>query len=199
MHNDDMLLSFFGGLFATLALILVVEITVAYLLYQGLKKIPERHRATESFMPWLTLIPVAGIAFYWILLPFKIPESFRNYFSENPGNGKEPKDYGKGMGMGAAICSTLLLIPVVNVVAWIPAGIFLLVFMLQFAEMVRQLPASTSSQSPMYRSPSRAMQSSNDKFAQLEKLKQLLDQDILTADEYQSEKRKILQGHEHPE
>jgi hypothetical protein len=29
MHNDDMLLGLFGGLFITLALILVVEITVA--------------------------------------------------------------------------------------------------------------------------------------------------------------------------
>jgi hypothetical protein len=43
------------------------------------------------------------------------------------------------------------------------------------------------------------MPSSDDRFARLERLKQLLDEDILTADEYQSEKRKILQGHEHPE
>lgn len=199
MHNDDMLLGFFGGLFITLALILVVEITVAYLLHQGLKKIPEQYRATESFMPWLTLVPIAGLAFYWILLPFKIPESFRNYFAENPGNGQEPKDYGKGMGMGAAICATLLLVPVINVVAWIPAGIFLLVFMLQFAEMVRQLPANTGSHPPVRHAPSRAMPSPDDRFARLERLKQLLDEDILTADEYQSEKRKILQGHEHPE
>lgn len=43
-----MLLGLFGGLFITLALILVVEITVAYLLHQGLKKIPTNTRARKE-------------------------------------------------------------------------------------------------------------------------------------------------------
>lgn len=202
MHND---LSF-GHIFVILILLIIVEIVFAYRLYQGLQNIPEKYRTTEPYTAWFTLIPVAGIAFYWILLPHRIPESFRNYFSENPGSGKEPKDYGKAMGLGTAISTTCLLIPVVNVIAWIPAVIFLVVFLVQFTEMEKQLSRKNANAPIAYqadrpnpgghgaapRAP-RSAEASHDKFTQLERLKQLLDKDVLTADEYQEEKRKLLQ------
>ena len=192
MHNDDIFLGFFGGFFATVAIVLIIEVIVAYLLHQGLQKIPEKYRATEPYMAWLTLIPIAGIAFYWILLPFKIPESFRSYFAENPGNGKEPQDYGKNKGLGVTISTTCMCIPVINLVAWIPAIVFLIQYLQQFMEMQRQLPVSPANRFPAGNAYTSVASTDYDKFTQLEKLKQLLDQDILTADEYQHEKRKIL-------
>ncbi|GEM_PF-3535320 len=117
-----------------------IEVWIAYLLYDGLSKIPKQHRTTEPYYAWLILIPLAGFVFYWILLPFKIPESFKNYFSENPGDRDYPIDFGKTMGLGVVISLTLMIIPIVNLIAWISMPVFLVLFLFEFRKMVQQLP-----------------------------------------------------------
>lgn len=154
---------------------------IAYSLHDGLLRIPKQYRTTEPYFAWLTLVPLAGIVFYWILLPFKIPESLKNYFSENSVNQEMPTDFGKSMGLGTVISATLMIVPFINFIAWIPTIVFFILFMLQFKKMVKQLPQRIAT-----------ISANTDKFAQLEKLKKLLDDGVLTEDEYKIEKQKLL-------
>lgn len=123
------------------AVALVVQAIVAYLIYDGLIRIPRDHRTIEPYLVWLTLIPVAGLVFWWVLLPFKIPESLRGYFERNPSAERGvPPDYGKGLGLGYTISATACLIPILNFIAWIPALVFLVLYMVQYRQIVAKLP-----------------------------------------------------------
>jgi uncharacterized membrane protein len=74
-----------------------------------------------------------------------------------------------------------MIVPFINFIAWIPTIVFFILFMLQFKKMVKQLPQRIAT-----------ISANTDKFAQLEKLKKLLDDGVLTEDEYKIEKQKLL-------
>jgi uncharacterized membrane protein len=156
---------------------LLVQVGICYLLFAGLKRLPARYREVEPYFAWLMLIPIAGFVFMWILLPFKIPDSLKRYFSENPAESL-PLDYGRGMGLGAMISYTACIVPLINLIAWIPAFVCTTIYLVQFQRMVQKLPAS--SELP------------GDRLSQLEKIKKLLDSGALTPEEYAREKAKLL-------
>jgi len=164
MYDDDT--SIFAGLFilSFLVIFLAVQIGIAFLLYDGLRRLHPKHRTAEPYFAWLTLIPVAGIVFSWLLLPFKIPESFGRYFSENPTSVDIPEDFGKSMGLATMILLTLCLVPLINMIAWIPGLVCFVLYLLQFQKMRQLLPAQTRGEG----------------FAELERLKNLLDKGVLT-------------------
>lgn len=177
MYDDE-----FGliGVFFFLILVFVaflVQVGISYLLFIGLKRLPARYRETEPYFAWLMLIPIAGFAFTWILLPFKIPASLGRYFAEHPTEAL-PLDYGRGMGLAAVISYTACLIPVINLVAWIPALTCTIIYLVQFQRMVQKLPEA---EVPV-----------QDRLSQLEKIKKLLDSGALTPEEYAREKAKLL-------
>ena len=177
MYDDEFgLMGVFFFLFLA-CVVLVVQVGISYLLFTGLKRIPARYREVEPYFAWLMLIPIAGYVFTWILLPFKIPASLGRYFSENPAEAL-PLDYGRGMGLGAVISSTACLIPVINLIAWIPALVCTVIYLVQFQRMVQKLPEA---EHPM-----------QDRLSQLEKIKKLLDSGALTPEEYAREKGKLL-------
>lgn len=193
MSDQDAVAGFFVVIFVGFILLisLGIAIWIAYLLYDGLLRIPKQHRTVEPYFAWLTLIPLAGVIFYWILLPFKIPESLKNYFSENPGNGDYATDFGKNMGLGAVISATLMIVPFINSIAWIPALVFLVLFLMQFRKMVKQIPQAVTVVATTHGSTNMTAGHS-DKYSQLEKLKKLLDDGVLTEEEYKIEKQRLL-------
>lgn len=174
----------FVGLFIFIGI--AIQVVVAYFLYDGLSRIPQKYRQAEPYFAWLTLIPLAGIVFLWILLPFKIPESMKLYFADNPQlDDSTNKDFGKAMGLGTVISLTLTVVPYVAMIAWIPLLIFLILFMIQFSAMVKQLPSKESS-------TNQNSYNNLDAFDQLIKLKNLLDNNVITEEEYKVAKQKLL-------
>ncbi|MFH1219118.1 MAG: zinc ribbon domain-containing protein [Candidatus Eisenbacteria bacterium] len=124
----------------------VVGIVVAYLLYDALSRVPERYRAAPPYFAWLTLIPVAGVAFYWILLPFKVPESFQRYFSDHPNETAKSQDCGKALGLACVILGVLCLIPILDIIASIPALIVLILYLRRVAAMAKLIPVQAPHQ-----------------------------------------------------
>jgi hypothetical protein len=156
-------------------------IVVAYFLYEGLTRIPEEYRSVEPFFAWLIIIPVAGIAFIWILFPFKIPESLKSYF-ENTRDIPPDSDYGRKTGMACAILLTISALGPLVIIGIIPAAIFLLLYLKQFREWVDKLPPKTA----------KTAQAPANRYEQLDKLKKLLDDGAITQEEFDAEKRKLL-------
>lgn len=184
-----LLMAVFMGIFGLVAVALAVFI--AYILYDGISRIPRSNRTVEPYLAWFTLIPFVGLVFYWILLPFKIPESLKNYFSENPTDNDVVDDYGKYWGLGAVISSTLCIVPFLNLIAWIFALVFLVLFLIQFRKIVALLPQKDSASTPsLVNLKSVAMQP--DKFEQLATIKKLFDDGVLNEEEYNVEKKKLL-------
>ena len=177
---------------------LAVGIFVAYLLWDGLSRIPKENRTVEPYFAWLTLIPLAGIVFLWILLPFKIPESLRSYFVSQQRDSADV-DYGKMHGLGTMISYSCMIIPLINLIAWIPTLVFLILYMIQFRKFTQQLPPRMQSLSagqqstPSFASnPQGSNTNTSDKYGELEKLKKLLDDGVLSQEEFEIEKHRIL-------
>ncbi len=76
--NDDALLGIFLILFILLGV--AINVFIAFSLWDTISRTPKQYRAIEPYFAWLTLIPLAGFIFFWILIPFKIPESLKNTF-----------------------------------------------------------------------------------------------------------------------
>jgi uncharacterized membrane protein len=160
----------------------LLQLLIAYFLYDGINKIPKKYRIVEPYFAWLTLIPLVGIVFYWILLPFKIPESFRYFFYQNPVQNELPKDFGKSLGLGAVISITLLIFPIINALALIASIVFMILYFIQFRKIVSHLPIIKEKNETNY----------PDKYDQLAKLKQLYDEGAITEDEFKKEKINLL-------
>ena len=163
----------------------VVGIVVAYHIYDALSRVPERYRAAPPYFAWLTLIPIAGAALYWILLPFKVPESFQRYFSEHPNKTDRFQDCGRRLGLACVILGLLSLIPLVNIIAFLPALIVLILYLRRITAMAKLVPwqmCVPSHRSAIEPDPSQT----------LTNLKRLLDEGVLTHEEYQAQKQKIL-------
>lgn len=197
--NEDAALGIF--LIFSILIGLAISVFLAFSLWDTVSRIPKEYRAIEPYFAWLTLIPIVGFIFFWILVPFKIPESLRNYFAVNDANDIEKSDFGKRYGLGVTISFTLMFVPLINALAWIPALVFLILYILTLNEFKKHLPTreqllidapdqSISPKSSRYtKTPNTEVRYEN-----LVKLKQLLDDGILTQDEFEKEKQKLLEN-----
>jgi hypothetical protein len=178
------------------ALVIGLQVVIAYYLYDTLIRVPRQYRATEPYFAWLTLIPIAGLVFGWILYPFKIPQSLKSYY-ESTGRIPDgaPADFGKGIGLGYIISATACIIPIVNFIAWIPALVFFIIYLVKLGKMRQLLPTEPDkSPAPINPQVRQAAYSADrpDKYEQLNKLKKLKDEGVLTDDEFAAEKKKLL-------
>jgi hypothetical protein len=181
MNDFDEATGFILILFFSL-IVFALQILMAYFLYDGINKIPNKFRTVEPYFAWLTLIPLVGFVFYWILLPIKIPESFKYFFYQNPVQDELPKDFGKSLGLWAVISSTLLIFPIINALALIATIVFTILYFIQFRKIVSHLPIIKEKNETNY----------PDKYDQLAKLKQLYDEGAITEDEFKKEKINLL-------
>lgn len=78
-------------------------------------------------------------------------------------------------------------------IAWIPSLVFLLLYMSRFRDFVQQLPSRLQNPATV-QSSSLSPTSNSDKYSELEKLKKLLDGGVLSNEEFEQEKRRILEG-----
>lgn len=63
--------------------VLVAMFFFVRMLYQLLKKIPSERHALPIWFVWFFLLPIIGLVFEWIMLPFAIPKTLKNNFATN--------------------------------------------------------------------------------------------------------------------
>jgi hypothetical protein len=114
---------------------------VAWFLYKPYSRIPEPHRTTPAFLPWLACVPILGFVILWLLVPFKIPSAMKSYFAEQGlQTDKQNDDFGFGLGLAWVISSTLCIIPIINFVAWIPALVLPIIYLVKLNKLGNVLP-----------------------------------------------------------
>tara|TARA_R110000868_G_scaffold8205_3_gene42475 strand:+ start:68891 stop:69304 length:414 start_codon:yes stop_codon:yes gene_type:complete len=63
--------------------VLVVNIFFCSSLSKTLALIPKRSHVFPSWFAWLILIPVLGLVFEWMMLPFGIPNAIKHHLPQN--------------------------------------------------------------------------------------------------------------------
>ena len=175
-------------------IILLINVFVAYTLWNGIARIPRKHRTVEPYIAWLTLVPFAGVVFLWVLLPYKIPESLKSYFSEQP-NMSEDLDYGRQCGLWAMGSYTTMLVFFWIIPLWflgmivaVVSLILLVQYISQFRGFVDNLPTVLNEVHGM----SSEKPKDSNKYRDLSELQKLLTSGALSQEEFDAEKKKIL-------
>ena len=129
-HASTTMPAYFSWLGATGFVILLlaailVGVLFAWSLYKTLVKVSEDKRRVPAWLCWLTLIPLVNIVIFWILLPFAIPNSIKDYMAGNQEATAQAETLYK-VGLANMILVLCGLIPVVgglatlgSLVAWI--------------------------------------------------------------------------------
>lgn len=139
--DESFLEAFMAGMLVISIFGLIFSVTTAYLLWNILSKIPESNRRIEPYFAWLTLIPFVGIAIFWMLLPFKLPESLQSFFHNQTSSETDTNtDYGKLLGIMTATSYTLLFIPFINYIALFTTPTFFILYLIQVYKISKQLP-----------------------------------------------------------
>ncbi|MGE3165717.1 MAG: hypothetical protein AB7O52_12475 [Planctomycetota bacterium] len=145
--GSDVALVGLGLIFLLWALVVVFGLAIAavlaYFLYAPLNRLPQRYRAVESWIAWLVLVPVLNIVILWILAPFKIPESFKNYI-DDPANDQDLAtrfgDCGKNLGLAAAISMTCMFVPFLSMFAFFATPVLMIVYLVRINGLKSLIP-----------------------------------------------------------
>ena len=72
---------------AFIIIILLISVVAVILycltLFKMLKRIPKEYHQFPAWFVWLFLVPLVGVIFQWIMLPFGIPNTLKKYFANN--------------------------------------------------------------------------------------------------------------------
>ena len=101
--SDVLIIMFAVGL--GLAFI-IANIFFSISLYKGLKRIPPEKLLFPAWFVWMFFVPVVGYVFYWLMLPFGVPRSFREAVPDNPAAQKRASTL---FGLGLAQCILLIV------------------------------------------------------------------------------------------
>ena len=101
---------------------IIVNVFFAISVYKTSVLIPKEHHSFPIWFCWLFIIPVFGIIFKWMILPFDLPQALQKYL---PNNEKVSRSAGKLFAIGIAY---VILISI-SFFAWAD---FFLLFLLFF-------------------------------------------------------------------
>lgn len=131
-------LAFYGVIFlGILSVVIGVHAVICYLLTLPLKRLPEQYRLMAPGQVWLLLIPCFNLVWNFFVYQ-RIADSLKAYFDSvgDPTVG----DCGKGVGLWYAISVCCCLVPCLNYIAWLPALILLIIYLVKIHELKQRLP-----------------------------------------------------------
>ena len=106
-------------------------------MYSAMQQVPADKQQFPAWLVWLFLIPLASIVLQWIMLPFGLPNSFKNVVGENEAALTQIKSI-HGLGLALVILMTITLLPVINVFAGIPTIILWIIYWVKVVKFKKQ-------------------------------------------------------------
>lgn len=116
----------------------ILKIFFCWSCYKTQNQIPLSYRLAPAGLCWLILIPVIGYIFEWIMLPFILPNSIRQYKSNDPLVAAKANSL-MGVGLAFVILPLLSVIPLVNISAWIAEFILWIVYWVKIVDIRKDL------------------------------------------------------------
>lgn len=106
------------GYLCFIGLAILLQIFIAYLLYDALNAVPEQYRELESWVPWLLLVPLANIVVLFLAF-IKTPRSLAKCLGAS--GDTTHGDCGESLGLWGAILCVIPCGAIVGIVLLIMA------------------------------------------------------------------------------
>jgi len=105
----------------------IVMIFFCMSMYGAMNHVPADKQKFPGWLVWFFLIPLVGTVMQWIMLPFGIPDSFKNVVGDNKDALVQIKTI-HGLGLAVVILMTMSFIPVLNIFAAIPTVVLWIIY-----------------------------------------------------------------------
>jgi hypothetical protein len=124
-----------------LALGLIIQVVVCWLLMNCFAAIPKEHRKMEPARVWLLLIPLFNLVWNFFVYA-QLADSYRSYFDSKPEQ-QVTGDCGKQLGMIFSGCAAASAIPCVSCITGPAAPVILVVLLVKANELRAKVVASS--------------------------------------------------------
>lgn len=129
---------FLGAICFVLAFSFVVSAITTYFIYKPYSQLPEQFHTLSPALIWLLLVPIVNLVMIFFVA-LQVPDAFKRYF-DTVGN-HTVGDCGKTVGLIWGVSVLCGFIPVLNYIAWVPALVCMIMFIVKLWNMVAQLDA----------------------------------------------------------
>lgn len=130
-----------GFLLVVLLIGLVISAVISFLIWKPYKALPETYRQMPVNQVWLMLIPFFNLIWAFFIAS-KLPASFKQYFDERGVPEAEVGDCGKAVALWWAICSVVIIVPCLGVIAGLAALVLLILFIVKLFDMRKRIIAA---------------------------------------------------------
>ena len=123
----------------------VLAIGIAYIAYLSgvLRKCSPQSRTMQPGMVWLLLIPLFNLVWNFLVVN-ALADTLANEFRLRAIPTADPKP-GKSIGIAMAVCTAFAIIPILNLIAFIPQFILWIVYWVKIAGFSQQLDDDANS------------------------------------------------------
>ena len=109
-------------------LYLIVLIFFCFSMFKALQALPAKYHRFPAWFVWLILVPVAGIVFVWIMLPFGIPKAFKHFSDHEKPEAMADCKVIFGLGLAYAILITACMLPFLSLFAFVASFVTLVIY-----------------------------------------------------------------------
>lgn len=136
--HDKIPPQYFAATFGiALAIGIIINIFFSWSCFRTLSVVPREKQTIPAWVCWLMIIPFVRVIFYWILLPFAIPNALKKAFPDNTELVKATRTL-FGIGLSLAILATLSFIPLISFV-FIAAFVLYIIYWVKVADIKKYL------------------------------------------------------------
>ena len=107
---------------------LIVLIFFCYSMFKTLQAVPAQYQRFPGWFVWLILVPIAGIVFTWIMLPFGIPHALKRFSEQKKSNGLADCKVIFSLGLAYAILVTLSMVPFLSLFTLAASFVILIIY-----------------------------------------------------------------------
>lgn len=121
----------------------IVLIFFCFSVFKVLRMVPEQYQQFPAWLIWLTLLPIAGLVFIWIMLPLGIPQALKKFSHQEKPEAVADCKVIFSLGLAYAILVTLSIIPLLGFFTLVASFIILIIYWSQIVSFRKQYLGSS--------------------------------------------------------
>jgi hypothetical protein len=111
---------------------LVVAAFICYQLYLDAQALPPANRKLAPGLVFLLLVPLVNL-FWLFYVVLKLAEGYKEYFAAHPAG--DVGDCGQGLGLGWAVATLCVIVPVANKFAGIASLVLMILYLVKMSQL----------------------------------------------------------------
>ena len=119
-------------MFVMFLVALLVGVFICYQLYVAAKQLPPGQRKLTPASVFFLLVPLLNIVWLFFVV-MKLSQGYQEYFAANPRPGVG--DCGYGIGLGWAIASACVFVPIVHFFAGLASLILMILYLVKMSQL----------------------------------------------------------------